>query len=651
MPASRHSRWNNVSLRRKILAIMSVPLIALVAAATAFLLVGRAANTAQDSVVDALRVRQSVQDVDSAMQNLDTQLWSGILLGRPAANKVDAAQKGINDAVARLRRAVAQEPDQLAELEGFEDKVARNNAAMTSMVDTILDTIKETGQLPDLTQIFASAGDTLAPRVALARVQQAADAMVEERTLEARRARDQVQTTVLAGAGLGAIGGIALVFFAVGGLVRRIRVVERNARRLAEGDDLEPIDSARDEIGELAHELQEAASLLARRESEMVAAKDDAERSNQAKTEFLSRMSHELRTPLNSVIGFGQLITMGDARREDCDSAEQIVRAGRHLLGLIDEVLDISRIEGGRFRMSLESVCIADVIGESIDLIRPLAERTNVAIETDQTDLWVTADRQRLNQVLLNLLSNAIKFNRTGGRVNVSVVSEGSTVRIDVSDTGHGIDAADIERLFVPFERLDADALGVEGTGLGLALSRRLVEAMGGAIEVTSELGAGTTFAVTLSRAEPAEADLDRRDVAPAPRAPRSNTEPVVLYIEDNLANLRLVERILAHLGRSRLLTAMQGGLGIELARQQRPDLILLDLHLPDIHGREVLRTLKGDPATRDIPVVVITADATREARDGVMTDGAHACMTKPLDLMPFVEVVESILSGVRAVA
>jgi len=386
----------------------------------------------------------------------------------------------------------------------------------------------------------------------------------------------------------------------------------------------------------------EEAIRTAREEAER--ARDQAEEANQAKSEFLSRMSHELRTPLNAILGFGQLMEMEDLDPDSKESVGQIIRAGRHLLDLINEVLDISRIEAGSLSLSLEPVSVLDLATEAAEMIRPMAAERRVILQTDPGELrarYVLADRQRLKQVILNLLSNAVKYNREAGWVTMSLRStDEGRVRLEVADSGHGIAEEETDRLFLPFQRLGAGAAGVEGTGLGLALSKGLVEAMGGAIGASSVPGEGSTFWVALAEAETPAAAVGADDAETLP-APSSDGDRTVLYVEDNVPNLRLVEQVAARRPNIRLLSAMQGQLGIDLARQHHPDLILLDLHLPDMSGEEVLRTLRGDPVTSAIPVVMISADATPSTARRLLEAGARSFLTKPLDMRRFVRLLE----------
>jgi len=389
-------------------------------------------------------------------------------------------------------------------------------------------------------------------------------------------------------------------------------------------------------------------NITERRQAELCAREQhEAERANRAKSEFLSRMSHELRTPLNAILGFGQLLELDGLNVEDKESVAQIIRAGKHLLGLINEVLDIARVESGKLALTPEPVSVRETLEETLCLVKPLAAERSVRLAplAGDLDCEVLSSEQRFKQVMLNLLSNAVKFNGNGGAVAISCEKIEDFLRIKVADTGRGISAGNLAKLFVPFERLDVGDEVIEGTGLGLSLSKHLVEAMGGRIGVDSALGKGTTFWVELPLIQETLAATVRSLDAHIPSVaelPRCTAPRTMLYIEDNLSNLRLVERILARRPEVKLISAMQGSIGLELARLHQPDLVLLDLHLPDIQGDEILRQLRADARTAHLKIVMISADATSAQIGRLRASGANDYLTKPIDVRTFLAIVDS---------
>ena len=395
-----------------------------------------------------------------------------------------------------------------------------------------------------------------------------------------------------------------------------------------------------------------ALRLVDERTHDLRVAREAAEAANRSKNEFLSRMSHELRTPLNAVLGFAQLLESDDLPPEQHDSVRQILHGGRHLLNLINEVLEISRIETGTFSLSPEPVNVADMVDEVIELTQPLAARASIQLARDGGgfDVHVLADRQRFKQILLNLVGNAVKYNRQGGSVTLTCSSDNAAcVRVNVHDTGLGIRDEHLSLLFTPFERLGAERTTIEGTGVGLALSRRLAEAMGGTIDVDSTFGQGSTFWVEMPAAErPADRDELMGDVTPALATTANGTDRrTILYIEDNLANIQLVEQVFATRTDIEVLSVTKGRLGLELAREHQPALVLLDLHLPDLTGADVLRQLREHEQTSAIPVVMISADATPEQVQRLLTDGARAYLTKPVDVAELRRLVDDLLQPV----
>ncbi len=407
----------------------------------------------------------------------------------------------------------------------------------------------------------------------------------------------------------------------------------------------------RDENNKPRHFIIMVEDITQRRNAAMALeqAKDEAESANNAKSEFLSRMSHELRTPLNAILGFSQVLDRQQLPLIQRERVGHIYRAGQHLLSLINEVLEIARIETGKIQLSVEPVCVSDALSEALDIIRPLASQRRIQIERHEfvsNDTNVLADRQRLKQVLLNILSNAVKYNRDGERILVTVEQRTANLRVTIADNGPGIPADKRDRLFGAFDRLGAENTTTQGTGLGLALSKRLTEAMGGRIgENKPDKGASFWIEFPIV-ASPRERLVSSGHTTVVPFSSVGRKPRTLLYIEDNVSNLTLIEHLLGDQQPIKLISAMQGLLGLELAARHRPDLILLDLHLPDMTGSEVLDRLKSDARTCSIPVIVLSADATKSQVDRLVAAGASDYLTKPLDVDRFLKVIEQQLQS-----
>lgn len=373
------------------------------------------------------------------------------------------------------------------------------------------------------------------------------------------------------------------------------------------------------------------------------------ERANRAKNEFLSRMSHELRTPMNAILGFSQLLEFDDLTAVQRENVGHILTAGRHLLSLIEEVLSISRIESGKLSLSLEAISLEAIVDEVCGLLNPLAKQHNVSVIKETSglgDVAVHADRQRLIQVLVNVLSNAIKYNKRDGEVTIAYeLEEGERVRLLVRDTGIGFPQKELDRLFIPFERLGAESTGIEGTGLGLALSKALVAAMGGDLElVESEPGVGSTFGIVLpvSSTKP----IVRGESESRQSVDHSRDGVVcVLSIEDNELNVKLIEQYFKKRRGFVLHTAISGRDGLTMFAKTQPDLVLLDLHLPDMMGQEVLQRIRSTDRGSTVPIIVISADVNEETVVQMNALGADAFCSKPIDLGELGAVIDDCLA------
>jgi signal transduction histidine kinase/AmiR/NasT family two-component response regulator len=416
------------------------------------------------------------------------------------------------------------------------------------------------------------------------------------------------------------------------------------------------ITALRDDYGEIIGYLLIGTDNTVRKqvESELHEALDAAEKANRAKTDFLSSMSHELRTPLNAILGFAQLMESGLPHPTPSQqrSLDQILKAGWYLLELINEILDLALIESGKVTLSREPVSLAEVMQECRAMIVPQAQKRSIGLTFPQFEIpwFVKADRTRVKQVLINLLFNAIKYNQPGGTVAVECrLVQPDSLRISVRDTGAGIAPELVAQLFQPFNRLGKEAGSEEGTGIGLVVTKRLVELMGGSIGVDSAVGVGSVFWFELGlTAAPRLATHETEHVALA-QMPDGAPQRTLLYVEDNPANLELVEQIIARRPDLHLLSAADANLGIEFARAYLPEVILMDINLPGISGVEAMRILRADAATAHIPIIALSANALTRDIEKALAAGFFNYLTKPIKVNVFMDALDVALKFAQA--
>jgi signal transduction histidine kinase/ActR/RegA family two-component response regulator len=652
MRRRRHMRswWSNAQLRTKGFIVLAIPLLALIAVTVpgiyyssqidSYVGPNRAVNAAAANMTNRLGLLLSAE---TGMRGYAATLSPVFLAPFNVAIK-DLAPV-LNESNTRNYLTTQQGKElktlglaEMRELGSIETGVGNHSLSPTDLVSALL---REQSKMQQIRTVIGAA--LARDQVMIARYQ-------------GQITSDRAVTSDLYTYGLivGVLGGAVAMFLFLTGIVRRLRQVGENAERLGQEHPLVPLPPSKDAIGQLDAELGRTSLILAQRHQEIVAARDEAIRATEAKDTFVSRMSHELKTPLSAVVGFGELLQQEALSEENVESVNHIVKAGYHLLDLINDILDLSLVQTGHLTVSVEPLVLADVVAEAVSLVSPLAAKRHLSVTVEGMDGFVVAaDRQRLYQVLLNFLSNAIKYNRENGSIVISAATHESTVRISVTDSGVGIPPDGMDRLFLPFERLQMAGQRISGTGVGLSVSKALAEAMGGSIGAESELSVGSSFwielpADTLSTREiPDERPATRIDVL----ASTPENAGCVLFVEDNMAALRLFQRTFKDRSES-LEVAQQGEVALLLARRLHPRLIFLDMHLPDMSGEDVLRQVKADPSTAGIPVIMVSAETSTGDRDERLRSmGAVACLQKPLRMQQIKDLLSMQLDLVSGAA
>jgi signal transduction histidine kinase len=615
--------WRNWPLTLKGGAIIVASLAMLLGSVATSYKLERQTADATAEMLRTLKVQRDIQLLHTLIAEAATGVRGYLLTGvDDFLNPYRAAEIQLPGAMASLQQNI-RDPEQLERLRVLLPLVRQKLAG--------LDALRR--------QYHAEGGDLraglLSGRRILNQLRDGIGAMnareallVEQRTSAVQEA---LRRNVLMNAAtimVGLAGAFAMLMFTIR-VVRRVRLAADNAERLVNDQPLIATGGASDELGQLAERLHRTSLLLANRATAAQAA-------SLAKTEFLSRTSHELRTPLNAILGFAQLLETDVAGSQDRQHVAHIIRAGKHLLSLIDDVLDVARIEAGQLAIASSPVPVAPVLAEALALLQPLATQYKVRLQPpgDCGGLAVLADRQRFAQIALNLLSNAIKYNSAGGQVRIAARGEGDVVAIVIEDDGAGI-AADMQhRLFTPFDRLGAERGKTDGVGLGLAVSRSLAEAMGGSIAAGSLPGKGGVFTLRLplsaqSGQEPAHAPSD----AIVGSGEQVGAERTVLCMDSDASSLALVETLMMRRSSWRLITVRTAAEGLKLARHDPPDVLLLDLHMAD---QPMLEQLRNDATLARIPLVILGTDGSPLPAAG------H--LKKPLDLPEFFGLLDRII-------
>lgn len=631
--------WRDLSVLTKGLLLLSIPLLLMLGALLSGWQLSARVADAEAEARRTLQVQSELQALHKLIVEAATGVRGYLLTGRDDFLQTYWRAKGdIPQTLTRLDR-ITSDPGQREVLGTLRPQIS---AKMDS-----LDELRTTGRFLSgdaLQQHLIDSKRILdAVRGNLEILQRREAELIEERTAAVATSlrRNLWMNALTVGVAMLVAVLAAAVFYT--SIASRVRRIAHNSERLLAGDALLPLPHATDELGQVMARLQQAGALLARRAEE-------SREASRAKTEFLSRVSHELRTPLNAILGFAQLLESDQASQADRRAVAQILGAGRHLLSLINELLDISRIESGQLPLAPTGVAVASALEEVATMVAAIARQSGITVHCARADpeLQVLADRQRLLQVLLNIASNGIKFNRPGGSLWLSARATGAQVEVDVVDDGPGIPEEQRTRLFQPFVRMSGSAQEVEGSGLGLAIARLLARAMGGDVELLPRTGRGCCFRLRLPRVQEAAGEGSARQsampaiatVATPPREAPTAAQRHVLLVEDNASNRALVEALVSRRPAWRLHMATTAEEGLAQAAAVRPELILLDLHLPDRSGESLLPLLRA-PAMRPCRIAVLTADALPETRQRLLSAGADEFLTKPLDVAHVLKLLD----------
>lgn len=457
-----------------------------------------------------------------------------------------------------------------------------------------------------------------------------------------QRKRHIVITLVAAVSGI--VGSLVAVWIFSRTIVKRVRLLRDSAAHLAKAEKLDLPSSSQDELGQLSDELDHASKLLAKNISDSIEAKREAEEASASKSMFLSRTSHELRTPLNAILGFAQLLEQDLSHSKQRDSVSLILGAGQHLLKLINEVLEIARIESGEISLELSPTPVNSILEEATHYVASISKIRDVEIRSEiEADLWVMANRQKLLQVVLNLLTNALKYGPTSAVVTLRAYRRDARVLIEVEDEGAGIPHELKTRLFTPFDRLGAEQTKVEGTGLGLALSKQIMLAMHGSIELAQEK---SMFWIALNTCDAGDQSGSLVATTKPKKQVSLDSKRSILYVEENMSNLALVEAIIQRQQDLRIHSIMTIKDAKQYLNEMVPSLILIDLNLPDGSGEHLVSYIKSSPKIEQVPIMILSADALPETILRLKEAGAEHYMTKPLDVALFIKKVRELIEN-----
>jgi signal transduction histidine kinase len=632
--------WQDLPLGRKSVFVIALPLLVLLASLGSLYLREQESMQLENKLRLALQNQRDIQTVHTQLLEASTGVRDYLLTG----------DKHFLDIFFHVEKVL---PDILVQLQSQLESDAQKErlAQITPLVEQNLHDLRILSEhesdvaSESLIAKFKSQVDSLDKlRSEIERLSAEEAILVAQDQQEVSDQRQRNIATTLLAAISGIIGSLVAVWVFSRTIVKRVRLLRDSAGHLAKAEALDLPSSSRDELGQLSEELEHASQLLARNISDALEARHEAEEASAAKSMFLSRTSHELRTPLNAILGFAQLLEQDLSPGKQRDSVSLIIGAGQHLLKLINEVLEIARIESGEISLELAPTPINNLLEEATHYIAPIGKIRDIEIKNEiAPNLWAMANRQKLLQVVLNLLSNALKYGPVSSIVRLTAYQHGNKIVIEVQDNGPGIPPALKERLFTPFDRLGAEHTKVEGTGLGLALSKQIMQAMHGSIHVADDK---SLFWVEIAASEPSTKSTQATQPAQNKLPPSLKNKHSILYVEDNASNRALVEAIIQRQHDLRIHCVST----IKDARQYllevTPSLLLIDLDLPDGSGEDLVYHVKSNPQYSHMPIMILSADALPETIDRLHAAGVEHYMTKPLDVAVFSKKVRELIEA-----
>jgi len=632
--------WQNLPLGFKGVFVIALPLAILLASLTSLFIRELESSKLENQLKRALQNQRDIQTVHTQLMEASTGVRDFLLTGdKHFLTIFFEAEKKLPKIIAALEERLEndQQKERLSKISPLVTKNLEDLRALSHHETAIA-----SNQLIAKFKSQVATLDKLREEIEALNTEEALLAEQDQQEIFLQRQQNITVTLIAAIAGI--IGSLMAVWIFSRTIVKRVRLLRDNAGHLARAESLDIASSSKDELGQLSYELEQASQLLAKNISDALQARHEAEEASASKSMFLSRTSHELRTPLNAILGFAQLLEQDIPPGKQRDSVSLIRGAGQHLLKLINEVLEIARIESGETSFELTATPINALLEEATHYISPIGKIRDIEIKCNiAPNLWAKANRQKLLQVTLNLLSNALKYGPVGSSVALNAYRKQNNIFIEVQDSGPGIPASLRERLFTPFERLGAENTKIEGTGLGLALSKQIMLAMNGKIDVAKDK---SLFWIEIPATSASDASKTLQQDTQDKQSFTLSKNSSILYVEDNVSNRALVEAIIQRQQDLRIHSVATIKDAKRFLKEMVPSLLLIDLHLPDGSGEDLVNHVKSKPEFQNIPMMILSADALPETMERLKSAGVVHYMTKPLDVEVFNKKVRELIGS-----